>query len=136
MLFLLQTVTTYAFKGMRWSQMLTGYTTEEGPRHDYWAEEHHRFPMAFTFVCFSGVCFNAVATIETSLSMVFGKLHKNMVSGMCYVSLPLEYSHNNHRHSNTNIHVNSNSFLSQFFLTLKGLEAAKADKLAADQRRL
>lgn len=81
------TLTVFTFSVMAWSQMMRGYDTEKDPRFEsFWGTPRERFPLAVIFVCLSAICFSAVATMETTLSMMFGKLHKNMTTVTCILS--------------------------------------------------
>lgn len=91
MLFFLQTLTVYTFMCLNNSQMFRGFEGQKDPRYeDFYGTPLIRFPLVFTLVCYGVACYNAVATLETILSMLLGKLHIFMVGGMCYGSLSVQ----------------------------------------------
>lgn len=89
------TLTGFTFAVLLHSMMFRGFRGESDPRYEdsYYETPRVRYPIQLALVCFSAACFNAVATMETALSMLLGKLHRFMttltclLSGLCCVSI-------------------------------------------------
>lgn len=80
--FFFQTLTVFTFDALLTSKVFSGFSGEVDPRYkeiDYYNAPRIRFPIQFALVCFSVACFNAAATLETTLSMLLGRLHRFMV---------------------------------------------------------
>ncbi|MPC93772.1 hypothetical protein E2C01_088913 [Portunus trituberculatus] len=62
--------------------MIRGFSqNRENQYDDFYETPGIRYPLVLTLTCFSAACYSAVATLETALSMLLGKLHTCMVSG-------------------------------------------------------
>lgn len=73
------TLTVFAIQSLADCQIIRGYSKEnENDYGDYSRNAGIRYPLPLTLACLSAACYSAVATMETGLSMLLGKLHTRM----------------------------------------------------------
>ncbi|KAG0718400.1 hypothetical protein GWK47_007720 [Chionoecetes opilio] len=74
------TLTVYTLIYLSWAQVFRGFRSKEDPRYNgFYPYPNIKYPLLFTLIICTTACYNAVATLETLLSMLLGKLHTCMV---------------------------------------------------------
>ncbi|XP_045138128.1 uncharacterized protein LOC123520177 isoform X3 [Portunus trituberculatus] len=88
------TLTAYTILFLADSQMIRGFSqNRENQYDDFYETPGIRYPLVLTLTCFSAACYSAVATLETALSMLLGKLHtcmtgiSTLLSALCCVAV-------------------------------------------------
>lgn len=91
------TLTAYVILFLADSQMIRGYSRKNEDHYDDFDNMSPaiRYPLVLTLICLSAACYSAVATLETALSMLLGKLHtcmtgiSTLLSAVCCVTVAI-----------------------------------------------
>ncbi|XP_045137668.1 uncharacterized protein LOC123519976 [Portunus trituberculatus] len=88
------TLTVYTILSLVHSQVIRGFSVNRENQYDYFYNTPGiRYPLVLTLTCLSAACYSAVATLETTLSMLLGKLHtcmtgiSTLLSALCCVTV-------------------------------------------------